>query len=336
VVSLWVEQAIGRVTKWRAIMAMNPIQFQPGMSLSELFEQYGTETQCEQALARARWPVGFQCPQCGATEHSHFYVEEVRYWQCRACRAQTSLRAGTIFHGSKLSLRTWFQAMFLISQSKNNIAALELKRQLGVSYPTAWRVKHKLMQVMAEREAGRVLQGEVVIDDAYLGGEHRGKAGRGSENKVPFVAAVQLSAEGHPQVARFDPVTGFTKEAIGQWAEQYLGPSSRVVSDGLNCFPAVAQTGAVHVPEVVGAGRRSTDMPCFTWVNTLLGNVKTALAGTYHAFNFRKYAHRYLAEYQYRFNRRFDLKAILPRLLRAASTTAPRTEAWLRLAEHSC
>jgi ribosomal protein L37AE/L43A len=318
------------------MMAMNTIQFQPGMSLSELFEQYGTEAQCEQALEQMRWPEGFQCPHCGASEHSHFYVEATRYWQCRACRTQTSLRARTIFHGSKLPLRTWFQAMFLISQSKNNIAALELKRQLGVGYPTAWRVKHKLMQVMAEREAGRALQGEVVLDDAYLGGERRGKAGRGSQNKVPFVAAVQLSALGHPQVARFDPLTGFTKEAIGQWAGLYLSPSTRVLSDGLNCFPAVVQAGAVPVPQVVGAGRRSTDMPCFTWVNTLLGNVKTALAGTYHAFNFRKYAHRYLAEYQYRFNRRFDLKAILPRLLRAAATTGPRTEAWLRSAEHSC
>jgi hypothetical protein len=306
------------------------------MSLSELFEQYGTESQCEQALEKARWPEGFQCPHCGGADHSHFYVHDTKYWQCRRCRAQTSLRSGTIFHGSKLSLRTWFQAMFLIRQSKNSISAQELKRQLGVGYSTAWRVKHKLMQVMAEREAGRTLQGEVVMDDAYLGGERRGKAGRGSENKVAFVAAVQVSAEGHPQVARFDPVAGFTKEAIGQWAEQYLDAATRVLSDGLNCFPAVAQAGAVHVPEVVGAGRRSTDMPCFTWINTVLGNVKTALAETYHAFNFRKYAHRYLAECQYRFNRRFDLKAILPRLVRAAATTGPRPETRLRLAEHSC
>ena len=317
-------------------MAMNPIQFQPGMSLSELFEQYGTEPQCEHALEMARWPEGFHCPHCGGTDHSHFYVEGTRYWQCRACRTQTSLRAGTIFHGSKLPLRTWFQAMFLISQSKNSIAALELRRQLGVSYPAAWRVKHKLMQVMAEREAGRVLQGDVVMDDAYLGGERRGKAGRGSENKVPFVAAVQLSEEGHPQVARFDPVTSFTKEEISHWAKRYLSTSTRVLSDGLNCFPGVEQAGAVHVPEVVGAGRRSTDMPCFTWINTVLGNVKTALAGTYHAFNFRKYAHRYLAECQYRFNRRFDLKVLLPRMVRAAATTGPRIEAWLRLAENSC
>ncbi len=158
-------------------MAMNPIQFQPGMSLSELFDEYGTEQQCERALEKARWPQGFECPHCGISDHSQFYVEATKYWQCCRCRHQTSLRSGTIFHSSKLPLRKWFQALFLMSQSKNNISALELKRQLGVGYSTAWRVKHKLMQVMAEREAGRVLQGNVVIDDAYLGGEHRGKAG---------------------------------------------------------------------------------------------------------------------------------------------------------------
>lgn len=314
-------------------MAINPIQFQPGMSLTELFEQYGTEKQCEQALEKARWPGGFQCEHCGGTQHSTFEAADRRYWQCSSCRHQTSLRSGTIFHGSKLPLRQWFQALFLMSQSKNNISALELKRQLGLNYRSAWRVKHKLMQVMVERESTRTLLDHVVIDDAYLGGERKGKAGRGSENKVPFVAAVQLNEEGHPLVVRFDRVEGFSKAEIGEWAKKFLCESTQVVSDGLNCFPAVTEAAAIHIPEVVGTGRRSTDMSCFAWVNILLGNLKTALSGTYHAFKFRKYAHRYLAEYQYRFNRRFNMKAILPRLLRAAVTTGPRTESWLRLAE---
>ena len=314
-------------------MAMNLIQFQPGMSLTELFDQYGTEIQCEQALEKARWPSGFYCPRCGDTCCSQFYRGDIKYWQCSKCRCQTTLRSGTIFHKSKLPLRKWFQGMFLISQSKNNISALELKRQLGISYPSAWRTKHKIMQVMVEREEKRILRGDIVIDDAYLGGERRGKAGRGSENKVPFVAAVQLDEDGHPQVARFDSVQGFKQADIQNWAERYLAPESRVLSDGLNCFLAVKEAGMNHQREVVGTKRRSTDMPCFAWVNILLGNLKTALSGTYHAFKFTKYCHRYLAECQYRFNRRFDLKAMLPRLLRAAALTGPRSEAWLRVAE---
>lgn len=317
-------------------MAMNKVQFQAGMSLSEFFEQFGTEQQCERSLEKARWPHGFVCPECGGVHASQFSVEGRSYWQCRGCRHQTSLRSGTIFHSSKLPLRKWFQSMFLISQSKNQVSALELKRQLGVSWPTAWRVKQKLMQVMVEREADRILQGDVVIDDAYLGGEHRGKAGRGSENKVPFVAAVELNEDGHPIYARFDVVGGFTKAAIGRWSKQFLASDSRVVSDGLNCFPAVTLAGASHLPEVVGSGRCSIDMPCFAWINILLGNLKTSIAGTYHSFKFRKYGSRYLAERQYLFNRRYDMKAILPRLLYAGAATGPRTEAWLRSAEDSC
>ena len=79
---------------------------------------------------------------------------------------------------------------------------------------------HKLMQAMAEREERYVLEGQVQVDDAYLGGERSGgKVGRGSENKVPFVAAVSLSDDGHPLRVKFTPVPGFTLEAIAAWAQ---------------------------------------------------------------------------------------------------------------------
>jgi len=106
-----------------------------------------------------------------------------------------------------------------------------------------------------------------------------------------------------------------------------------MVSDGYYCFPAVTAAGCQHRPQVVGKKRKSTDMACFAWVNTVLSNIKTAITGTYHGFEFSKYAGRYLSEVQYRFNRRFDLISIFPRLLHAGASTVKRTEAWLRLAE---
>ena len=97
----------------------------------------------------------------------------------------------------KLSI--WFLAIYLLSQAKTGLSALDLKRQLGVSYPTAWLIQQKLMQAMVERDAQYTLSGDVHVDDAYLGGELAGgKAGRGSGNKVPLVAAISLSAEGRP------------------------------------------------------------------------------------------------------------------------------------------
>src|SRR5690606_34215757 len=96
------------------------------------------------------------------------------------------------------------------------------------------------------------------------------------------------------------------------------------------CFRATTLIGAGHERIVTGGGKASVRLPQFRAVNTLLGNLKTAISGTYHAFAFAKYAHRYLAEFQYRFNRRFDMKTLLPRLLAALVSTPPSSERLLR------
>ena len=223
--------------------------------------------------------------------------------------------------------------MHLLTQSKNNVAALELMRHLGVCYKTAWLVKHKLMEVMRVREDGRQLDGRVEIDDAYLGGERSGgKTGRGSENKVPFVAAVQTTPDGQPQFVclRQQP---FTHEEVSVFAARSIAPSATVISDGLWCFGAVQIVGADHERVVTGGGRASTKLAQFKAINTYLGNLKRSLSGTYHAFDFAKYAHRYLAEAQYRFNRRFNLRSILARLLRAACLSTPAPAHVIRVAE---
>jgi len=222
--------------------------------------------------------------------------------------------------------------MHLLTQAKNNVSALELKRHLGVRYKAAWLMKQKLLQVMAEREDCRILDGRIELDDAYLGGQRPGKPGRGSQNKIPFVVAVQTTDEGRPIFARMNRIA-FTKEAIAEWANKALAASARVVSDGLNCFQGLRGNVADHQSVIVGSGRQAVEHPEFRRVNTVLSNLKTAISGTYHHFKFAKYAQRYLAEVQYRFNRRFDLKSILVRLVRAAVLTRPRPEPMIRLAE---
>ncbi|TCV77375.1 IS1595 family transposase [Sulfurirhabdus autotrophica] len=314
-------------------MAMNRLQLQPGLSMMEFMNKYGTESLCQNALEQARWPEGFRCTSCRDERHSVFHRKGHKYFQCHRCRHQTTVISGTIFQATKISLTRWFLAMHLLTQAKNNVSALELKRHLGVSYPTAWLMKHKLMKVMSLREDRRVLEGRVEIDDAYLGGERAGKTGRGSENKVPLIAAVQTSDEGRPLYVRLNRIAAFTKEAVDEWANKALSASARTVSDGLHCFRTLSGSVAEHQSITVGGGRQSVKRPEFRWVNTLLGNLKTAISGTYHAFNFFKYADRYLAEAQYRFNRRFDLSTILTRLLRASAVTRPHPLCRIRLAE---
>lgn len=217
-------------------MAFNPIQFQHGMSIPEFMSSFGTEEQCAEAVRVARWSQGFRCPRCDSPDHYVVGHGARKLFQCKGCRHQTSLTAGSLMEHTKLPLTTWFLAIYLISQAKTGLSSLALKRQLGVSYPTAWLMHQKINQAMAQRDSTHRLSGSVQLDDAYLGGERAGgKAGRGSENKVPFVAAVSLNEQGHPMYLKLHLVSGFTLDAIGKWAKANLAPKTRVLSDGLGC-----------------------------------------------------------------------------------------------------
>src|SRR5690606_29373237 len=150
----------------------------------------------------------------------------------------------------------------------------------GVCYDTAWKLKHKIMQAMTEREESRRLAGFVQIDDAYLGGERNGgKPGRGSENKQPFVVAVSTDEHlEHPTFAVIEPVKAFDNASIDDWMQRRLAPDAEVYSDGLACFHRFATDAHAHTVLVTGGGRAATEARGARWVNILLGNVKRAIS----------------------------------------------------------
>ncbi len=121
-----------------------------------------------------------------------------------------SLTGNTIFANTKLPLTKWFLAMHLLSQTKTGLSAMELKRQLGVKYDTAWMLKNKRPQATKESDDKQPISGIIQLDDVYWGGKRRGgKRGRGAAGKTPFVAAVALNKEGHPIKMRMTMVDGF-------------------------------------------------------------------------------------------------------------------------------
>jgi len=187
-------------------MGMNRVQMQAGLSMPEFLKRYGTEAQCQAAVIGMRWSEGFRCPRCSDDRYVTVRAGRRQLWQCHRCRHQTSLIAGTIFEATKLPLTKWFLAIYLVTQSKNAISALSLRRQIGVSYPTAWLVKHKLMEVMAEVEDDRQLDGRIELDDAVLGGERSGHRGISGPNKVSFLAAVSTTDDGRPRYVKLTPL----------------------------------------------------------------------------------------------------------------------------------
>jgi len=312
-------------------MPRNRVQHQKGLSDDAFERLYPDEAACRKAWFAWRWPEGFKCPRCAGSIYCEIRGRQLL--QCRQCRYQTSLIAGTIFASTHVPLRLWFRAMYHVTQSKQGISSLELGRRLGVTQTTAWKLKHKLAQVMMERDASQRLVGRVEIDDAYLGGERSGgKRGRGAPGKTPFVAAVETTPEGKPVRLKLRRVTRFCNRAISGFAKRSLDPNCEVVSDGLACFGAVTEAGCRHQVIKTGSGPAAARTPAFKWVNTSLGNVKAALVGTYRAIH-EKHVPRYLAEFEYRFNRRYDLAAMLPRLTWAAVRTPPMPYRFLKLAD---
>ena len=179
-------------------MPRKRVQHQKGLSDDAFEQRYPDEEACRKAWFAWRWPEGFKCPRCAQTEYSE--IRNRQLLQCRRCRYQTSLIAGTILQGTKLPMRVWFRAMHLLAQGKKGLSNIELGRRLGISTNAAWRLQHKLMQAMLERDRRYKLGAagpRIEIDDAYVGGERSGEgSGRGRRGHTPFIAAIETSDDG--------------------------------------------------------------------------------------------------------------------------------------------
>lgn len=311
-------------------MPKNKVQFQKGLSLGDFLAMYGTEEQCHAALFKLRWPAGFKCTACGYS--GHCFIPSRKVYQCHRCRFQQSVISDTIFASTKLPLTTWFLGIYVITQSKDGISSLKLARTLGISANAALRMKHKLQQTMKEYDDTLQLEGLVLMDDAYWGGKKRdGTRGRGASGKMPFVAAIQLSEERHPIFLKLSHLSGFTKAEIAEWSAKHLAPGTLVVSDALNCFPGVEEAECSHI-SIVTSEPEYDELKVFKWINTMIGNVKNAIHGTYHSVS-KKHLPRYLAEFCFRFNRRFHLGKMVKNLLYHAVNAAPMPQRLLKLAE---
>ena len=160
------------------------------------------------------------------------------------------------------------------------------------------------------------------MDDAYLGGHRPGKRGRGAAGKQPFVAVVSTTDDRRPRKIKLLPVKGFRKKEVKRLVAEHLASTARLVTDGLSCWTAAAEAGLEHRAMATGGGKRAAGWSPFRWVNTTLGNVKAAITGTYRRVS-PEHAGRYLASYAWRFNRRFQLDSLIPRLVHSAVRTAP-------------
>lgn len=153
-------------------------------TIKNLRNDFPNDETCLDFIFKNRWPKGLTCPNCEKKDFYH--VRGRKSYACK-CGYQVSPTEGTIFHKSSTPLTLWFHAIFLMSQSKNGVAAKELERQLGVTYKCAWRMAKKIRLLMSDDD-GPLGDNEIVeLDETYVGGKAKGKRGRGAAKKTPWV-----------------------------------------------------------------------------------------------------------------------------------------------------
>jgi transposase-like protein len=274
------------------------------MTVNQFRRRFRTERDCLKYLIKRKWPHGFCCPRCG---HARAYIIESRkIYQCAHCRHQTSVTANTIFHKTRKPLRDWFWAIFLVATRTTGSSARQIQHDLGLSYQTAWTWCHKIRKAMADRNTRYQLRGVLEVDDAYLGGRRKpGKRGRGARSKVPVLVAVESRPEGcgHAALRR---VPSISAAQVKSFLQQKVRAEARLFSDGLSSYHAVSRELPVW-PVTVGAG--ATAVEVFPDVHRVIANLKSWIRGT-HTHVSGKHLDRYLAEFAYRFNRRFKQRRI--------------------------
>ena len=145
------------------------------MSLIQFQRRFRTEAACRDYLFKFKWPEGFVCPSCG---HSAYYnLPKRNLFQCKACSHQTSVTTDTVMHKTRTPLRIWFWAIFLVANDKRGLSALQLSKNLDVSYYVAWTMLHKIRFGMKNRDSGYDLLGVIEMDDSFFG------SGRGGDKK---------------------------------------------------------------------------------------------------------------------------------------------------------
>ena len=265
----------------------------------ELEAWFPDESSCLAYLARLRWPDGFVCPSCRATKA---WQLSRGLWRCASCRRETSLTAGTIFAATKLPLKTWFAAVWYVTNQKLGVSALGLQHALGLgSYETAWAMLHKLRRAMVRPSRDR-LSGELEVDESYIGGVAPGKPGRGAEKKTAVAIAVEKRGSGMGRI-RLARISDTSTDSLLPFIEDAIDAGSVLYTDGHKGYRPLARAGYLHQPTSIwtSGDPGHVVMPRVHRVSSLL---KRWLLGTHQGAVRPQQLDYYLDEFTFRFNRR--------------------------------
>ena len=274
-------------------------------TLTEAIRVYADLDLCLSLVKQMRWPNGEpECPACMGKKH--YWLAKVKKFKCAACRKQFSVKVGTIFEDSPLSLDKWFIAMWMVANCRNGISSYEIARTLGITQKSAWFMLHRIRLVMQDDFGGGKLSGEVEVDETFIGGKARNMhakkrkiaSGRRHNGKTVVMGMVERGGN-----VRAEVIQDRNKPILHAQVEKHVEEGSNVFTDELISYWGLEKK---FVHEVVNHAMRYVDGNVHT--NTLenfWSLLKRGLSGTYvsvepfHLF-------RYIDEQAFRFNNRKD------------------------------
>jgi transposase-like protein len=293
------------------------------LSIPKLIERVPDENAAYEFMETLRWPDGPVCPHCGATK-AYFLkpradsgrktrtgsVSARRVWKCASCRRQFSVITGTIFHGTKVSLRTWILVVFEMVSSKNGVSAREVERKYEVDTKTAWYMLHRIRKAMERPAFAGMFRGVVIADETFIGGSEKNRhakdrhireIGKGHAETKTAVFSLLDKDTGEVRSQIVPNVTGATlRKAI----EQHVDPvGSELHTDKWAGYLPVGRQFDHHYSVDHRAEEYVRGDVTTNHIEGFFSQLKRSLDGTHHHVS-EEHLPRYLAEFDFRYTTR--------------------------------
>jgi transposase-like protein len=275
-------------------------------TIANFNKQFPDDNACLEWLKNSLYPDGIFCKQCGMiTNHSK--LSKAPIYECNRCGWHMHPMSGTIFERSHTSLKSWFYAMFLMSNTRSGVSAKQLQRELGVTYKTAWRMfKHirTLLQDTIQKESG-----DFEADECYIGGRRHGKRGRGAGGKMPVFGIVQRKGE-----VSATKVNDLKKSTVYPLIKERVLPQSMVYTDEYPVYDKLKAQGYHHKRVNHGAKVYVSGHAHTNNIEGFWSVLKRGISGVYHAVS-EKHLQSYIDEYAFRYNHRKDEQSMFLTIL---------------------
>ena len=275
-------------------------------TLFDFQSKYKTEADCLNAIVRLRWPDGFRCIKCNY--RGGYKLNTRRAIECASCRHQISITANTVFHKTRVPLLTWFWIIFLVCQDKGGVSAMRLAKLLGMHYSTVWHILQKIRTAMSQRDDKVIrLSGLIELDEGFFGR-------KSPKSQVLVMIESKDGRSGNLVMKRILGTTASQPE-IKRVVEEYVDARfrHRFVTDCAGAHNVLVKLGHRFEAHLSTPESAAEKLP---WVHRAISLAKRFLLGTYHGIK-RKHLQKYLDEFCYRYNRRFQESRLYESLIKA-------------------